>query len=65
MGSEQSCRELLQARGTQSIDEGDGTDDDEIIAGVAGEAGEGGGWEAGDGGREMNNRDKLAKMQNY
>ena len=56
---------MLQARGTQSIDEGDGTDDDEIIAGVAGEAGEGGGWEAGDSGREMNNRDKLAKMQNY
>jgi len=29
------------------------------------EAGSGDGWEAGDGGREMNSRDKLAKMQNY
>ena len=56
---------MLQARGTQSIDEGDGTDDHEIIPRAAGEAGERGGWEAGDGGREMNNRDKLAKMQNY
>jgi hypothetical protein len=29
------------------------------------EAGSGDGWEVGDGGREMNSRDKLAKMQNY